>query len=207
MDATANADDRAIVRSVLWRRLDEPGLERCALSTRDGGWRLSGTVVLADAGAPVAIAWSVDVDAAWRTTAATIDVQGAERKIYVVQVDAAGGDRRWRLARGRGDNVGPFALLPAADGRIDIDLGFTPATNTLPIRRLDLPAGGGADVTAVWFRWPERVVEPLVQRYERHSADRWRYASASGFAADLTVDDLGLVIDYGDIWRRIAASG
>jgi hypothetical protein len=207
METTIDADGRSSVRGVLWQRLDTPGLERCTLSARDGDWRLAGTVLLADAGAPVEIAWSVDVDADWRTTAATIDIQGAERETFVVQVDAADGDRRWRLARGEGDKIGPFVPLPAADGRIDIDLGFTPATNTLPIRRLDLPIGSGADVTAVWFRWPQRVVEPLVQRYERQTTDRWRYASASGFAADLTVDDLGLVIDYGEIWRRIAASG
>ncbi|HET7094370.1 MAG TPA: putative glycolipid-binding domain-containing protein, partial [Thermomicrobiales bacterium] len=181
------------------------GLERCALTARAAGWRLSGTVLLAEEGVPLAIAWTVDVDAAWRTTAATIDIHGGERETFVVSVEATDGDRRWRMARGHGDELGPAALLPAADGRFDIDLGFTPATNTLPIRRLDLPPGDGADVTAVWFRWPERVFEPLVQRYERHAADRWRYISATGFATDLTVDELGLVVDYRGIWRRVAA--
>ncbi|HEU5432071.1 MAG TPA: putative glycolipid-binding domain-containing protein [Thermomicrobiales bacterium] len=194
----------ARLRGVLWQRLDQPGLERCLLAARGGGWRLSGTVLLAEDGVPVEIAWAVDADVAWRTTAARIDIQGAARDTFVVRVEESNGDRRWRLARGHGDDLGPAALLPAANGRLDIDLGFTPATNTLPIRRLALPIGDGADVTAVWFRWPERVFKPLVQRYERHAPDRWRYLSATGFAADLSVDDLGLVVDYGAIWRQVA---
>lgn len=203
-DATGQNSRNTPERVVLWQRLDQPGLERCVLAARDDGWRLSGTVLLAEAGVPLAIVWSVDVDAAWRTTGARIDIQGAERDTFVVAVEQSDRDRRCRLARGRGDDLGPATLMPAADGRIDIDLGFTPATNTLPIRRLDPPPGAGADVTAVWFRWPERRFEPLVQRYERRAPDRWRYLSATGFEADLTVDDLGLVVDYGEIWRRVA---
>jgi uncharacterized protein len=190
-------------RAVLWQRLDQPGLERCVLAARADGWRLSGTVLLAEDGVPLDIAWSVDVDAAWRTIGARIDIEGSERDVYVVRVEESNGDRRWRLAHGHGDALGPVALMPAADGQIDIDLGFTPATNTLPIRRLALPSGEGADVTAIWFRWPERRFEPLVQRYERRAPDRWRYRSATGFEADLTIDDRGLVVDYGEVWRRV----
>jgi uncharacterized protein len=205
MYPTTDAGDRATIRrAMLWRRLDQPGLERCVLERRGDGWLLQGTVLLADADEPVAIDWSVMTDAAWRTTGATIDVRGTERETFVISVEATGDDRRWRLARGRGDDPGPAVWLPAADGLIDVDLGFTPATNTLPIRRLALATGGGADVTAVWFRWPERDIQPLVQRYERRAADRWRYISATGFAADLTVDDLGLVVDYDGVWRRVA---
>ncbi|HEU0115723.1 MAG TPA: putative glycolipid-binding domain-containing protein, partial [Thermomicrobiales bacterium] len=105
----------APARSVLWQRLDQPGLERCTLAARAGGWRLAGTVLLAEAGAPLAIAWSVDVDAAWRTTAARIDIDGVERETLVVSVEEADGDRRWRLAHGRGEAIGPPAPMPAAD--------------------------------------------------------------------------------------------
>src|SRR5689334_3295887 len=107
MDTTTDAGDRSTLRRVLWRRLDEPGLERCTLSAHDGGWRLAGTVVLADAGAPVEIAWSVEVDGAWRTSAAKIDIQGDERDTFVIRVETANDDRRWRLARGRGGDLGP----------------------------------------------------------------------------------------------------
>jgi uncharacterized protein len=48
--------------------------------------------------------------------------------------------------------------------------------------------------------------EPLEQSYRRLASERYRYESGDGqFVADLTVDEMGLVIDYGEIWSREAA--
>ncbi len=88
-------------------------------------------------------------------------------------------------------------------GCIDVDLGITPSTNTLPIRRLNLQVGESADVTAAWVRFPELTVEPLAQRYTRLDERRYRYESTTGFSAELEVDELGLVVRYGDIWERV----
>lgn len=95
----------------------------------------------------------------------------------------------------------------ALRGLVDVDLGFTPATNTLSLRRLAPAIGSSVDVTALWVRFPELTIEPLPQRYTRLSETRYRYESASGaFVAELEVDDLGLVVVYEGGWRRIAAS-
>ena len=62
-------------------------------------------------------------------------------------------------------------------------------------------------MTAVWVRFPELTIEPLPQRYGRLAERRYRYESAGGaFAAEIEVDDLGLVTTYEGGWRRIAAS-
>src|SRR5712664_99467 len=37
----------------------------------------------------------------------------------------------------------------------DIDLAVTPATNTLPIRRLNLEVGQSQEVTAAWLKFPD----------------------------------------------------
>ena len=84
-----------------------------------------------------------------------------------------------------------------------MDLGFSPSTNTLPIRRLRLELGESAKVAAVWLRWPELIVERLDQTYERLAPDRYRYLSGR-FSAELRVDDHGLVLQYGKYWRAIA---
>ena len=90
-------------------------------------------------------------------------------------------------------------------GAVDVDLGWTPFTNTLPIRRLSLAVGQkSGPVTAAWVRFPDLGLEPLTQEYERTAARRYRYTSGGGsFAADLEVDDDGLVIDYSGIWTRV----
>jgi hypothetical protein len=88
-------------------------------------------------------------------------------------------------------------------GTVDVDLGFTPATNTLPIRRLGLEVGELAHLDAVWVRFPEMKVEVLTQTYERLGDRMYRYTSP-GFQRDIEVDDAGVVIRYGDdLWQAI----
>ena len=89
-------------------------------------------------------------------------------------------------------------------GCLDADLSVTPATNTLPIRRLNLGIGKSKSVVA-WIRFPELTVQPLSQRYARTAENIYRYGSDTGFSAEIVVDDLGLVIAYPGGWDRIAA--
>jgi len=87
-------------------------------------------------------------------------------------------------------------------GCIDIDLNFSPSTNTLPIRRLKLAVGETARVAAAWLRFPSFALERLDQAYARLSENTYRYDNAaSGFTAELRVNDDGLVLEYGDLWR------
>jgi hypothetical protein len=86
-----------------------------------------------------------------------------------------------------------------------VDLAITPATNTLPIRRLQLQVGHSESVTAAWVKVPELTVQPLPQRYTRLTKNSYRYESSNGFSAEIFVDDLGLVITYSGGWEQIAA--
>lgn len=86
----------------------------------------------------------------------------------------------------------------------DVDLGISPSTNTLPIRRLRLGVGQEANLRVAWVRFPQLEVDAGVQRYKHIAKNRWRYSS-EGFTADLSVDDDGLVVTYGDdLWRQVA---
>jgi uncharacterized protein len=87
----------------------------------------------------------------------------------------------------------------------DVDLALTPATNTLPIRRLNLPVGGAESVIAAWVKVPYLEIEPLRQRYTRMTKNSYRYESDTGFTAEIVVDDLGLVTSYPSGWERIGS--
>src|SRR5207247_10149830 len=60
---------------------------------------------------------------------------------------------------------------------IDLDLEVSPATNTIPIRRLDLQAGAARAIRAAWIRFPEFFVEPAAQRSTRRARRRYRIAN------------------------------
>jgi hypothetical protein len=177
--------------AVLWQSA-EGGADRCTLEAGTAGFRLRGVALLVDDGAPVELRYSVDGDGFWRTRRVDVVVVWPDRLVELpLEADAVG---NWTLGGRR---------LGAVEGCIDVDLGFTPATNTLPIRRLQLEIGERATVGAAWVRWPELTVEHAEQGYERLAADRYRFTLGE-FSADLTVDELGLVLDYPSLWRAVA---
>jgi hypothetical protein len=184
-----------VVKTVFWQRLISFGAEHCNLKRRPQGWQLEGTALALFDEQLGRVIYEVQVDTAWQTYQVEINMQldGVERNLQL----NSNKQGQWRL----GDQE-----IASLNDCMDIDLGVTPSTNTLPIRRLALPVGGSEAVTAAWVRFPELTVEPLPQRYTRLSATRYRYESSGGaFVAELEVDELGMVIDYPKGWQRIAA--
>lgn len=181
---------RELLRTVLWGRAGG-GVERCRLERDGEGHRLDGVVLLPVDGVPVEARYVVTADAGWRSTAAhlvVIEPRGVRRTHLLFE------DGRW---------VHDGVSRPELDGCLDVDLGLTPSTNTLPVRRLGLPVGGSAAITAAWLRFPTLDVVPAEQRYTRLAERLWRYESAT-FTAELGVDDLGVVLEYGGVWSSIA---
>jgi uncharacterized protein len=178
-----------MTRTLLWRRLDRPGHDAVTLEHGNPNWHIQGTVIVGEAGCPCRLEYAVVCDGAWRTLWARVTGWiGTNPVNYRASRDPG---NQWRLNG---------IAQPQVSGCADIDLAFTPATNLLPIRRLDLPVGGTAPVRAAWLKFPEFVMEPLEQRYTRESDRRYRYESATGFSAALDVDDAGMVLSYGHIW-------
>ena len=144
-------------------------------------------------GVACSLGYVVGCDAAWRTVSATITGWVGERAIDLeVVVDAA---RRWSL---NGSDS------PGVAGCFDIDLAFSPSTNTLPIRRLSLAAGASALVRAAWLTFPDFTLQPLDQVYQRVDPVTYRYESGGGaFRATLRTNPAGLVISYPDLWEAV----
>lgn len=182
---------KSIVR---WTDWGGEGLEHCALRLDDDGLTLEGVVVTTQEGLHGAH-YRVRTDATFRT-----------REVRIVFVDGPGlhlnadGEGHWRDAAGN--------FLPALDGCIDVDIRITPATNTLPIKRLRLGEGGSRDLRVAYVPLPEGGgLRPRAvgQRYTCLRADSlFRYQGLeSGFTADIEVDADGLVMEYPGAFRRV----
>jgi hypothetical protein len=92
-------------------------------------------------------------------------------------------------------------------GCVDVDLGFSPVTSLLPIRRLNLALGSRAQVRAAWVRFPELTLEVLEQAYTRVGGATYLYESAGGaFQRELSVNAVGFVVEYPDYWRAEATT-
>jgi uncharacterized protein len=182
----------SLIRSGLWRRVKGVGLERFELIREPNSWTLRGTILAQGERGSTETKYSLSCDAAWRTQHAYIclcDTSG-EHWLHVV----ADNGRWFENGRERKDLA----------GCMDIDLGWSPSTNTIAIRRLSLPVGTrSGTLTMAWVRFPELKIEPLRQEYERVGAHRYHYTSSGGqFRASIDIDDDGLVMDYEGVWRR-----
>ena len=177
-------------RVIFWRRIDQPGHDACRIERQGDGWRVAGAAVFMEETLPCQLAYTVECDAGWRTRSAQIrGFAGTEPVALDISVDD---HQRWLL-----NGVEQRELA----GALDIDLGFTPATNMLPIRRLEVPVDGAADVRAAWLPFPDLVLTPQYQIYRRTAANKLTFAApAIDFRAELTVDPDGLVTSYAGLW-------
>ena len=179
--------------TILWRRLDEPGHEAARLSETTAGYELAGSAVFADQARPCRLDYVIACDVGWRTVSCQVRGWVGTQPIRIdLSVDPGG--RWWMNER----------ECAAVAGCVDIDLNFSPSTNLLPIRRLELPVGGSGDVRAAWLRFPSFALEPFEQTYDRLTATTYRYTSAGGFEAQLEVNEVGFVTQYADLWHADA---
>jgi uncharacterized protein len=176
--------------TILWRRLDRPGHEYARLSRDRAQWQLTGAAVFQHDQQPCRLDYTVVCDGQWRTEVGRVTGWMGDRSVdVVVSVSTSG---TWHLNG---------TACPEVAGSIDLDLNFSPSTNLLPIRRLNLSAGEEAQVKAAWLRFPEFTLEPLEQIYRRVDRARYRYESAGGaFVAELTTNAAGFVTLYPKLW-------
>lgn len=182
--------------SILWRSVARPGHETCRMFARDSRWHLEGTALLSHEQQPCRLNYQVVCDSAWRTLSAS--VEGWLGKTLVNFQIRTEPTQSWWLNE---------VEQPEVMGCTDLDLNFSPSTNTLPIRRLGLAIGEAADVNAAWLRFPGFRLETLRQQYHRLSETAYRYESDGGkFVADLKVNQSGFVVDYQGLWESEATS-
>ena len=183
--------DRTIVAR--WQDWSGAGLQHLVL-------RIGATSIVAEAAIlatedeqRIAAQLRIECDGGWRARRVEASVLGRERRLVLVS-DGAG---RWRDESGQ--------PLPVLDGAIDVDLPLTPFTNTLPIRRLDLAAGGSADIVTAYIELPAGRVTLDPQRYTCiDPLRRYRYESLdSDFVREIKVDGDGLVVTDPGLFRRL----
>ncbi|HEY3149235.1 MAG TPA: putative glycolipid-binding domain-containing protein [Dongiaceae bacterium] len=189
-------DDKpgSMLHRVVWRRtLDDKSIEYCTVASRPGGVSIFGHIVTAHESQPLEVAYDIRCGADWAAQALNIE-QACD-----------GSTRRLRMARAESGWLIDGAPDPRLAGCAEPDIGLTPSTNALAIRRLGLAVGGAGDITAAWVKLPALTVEPSRQRYERLGPHDYRYTNLdSGFTAILTVDALALPVTYEGVWTRIA---
>ncbi|VWB11605.1 transcriptional regulator [Burkholderia lata] len=187
-------DEAVRTRCVAWQIVQTwQAAEWCRLVESRSGIDLSGSVSGAIDGSPFRIDYAIACGTDWLT-----------RSARVTRWNGTAPPRQWDIACDAGQWTIDGVDAPALAGATDIDLGFSPSTNTLPIRRLGLAVGESAEIRTAWLRFPDVEIVRGEQRYTRTAPHVYRYESGA-YAADIGIDEAGLVTDY-DEWRRIGAA-
>ena len=142
--------------------------------------------------------YAITVSSGWLSREARVEGRSpAGVRELILDGDGSG---RWRV---NGTEA------PHLDGCLDVDLESSSLTNAVPVHRLGLEVGQGAEAPAAYVRALDLDVERLEQRYVRLDDDegRQRYhytAPRFDFECELTYDEFGLVLDYPGIAVRLA---
>lgn len=177
--------------TMLWRRLDVPGHDACRLERTANGWRLDGATAFRSEEGPACLAYEVNCDPSWQTQAGVVTGWLGARAVAL---------RVMRTGKGLWSMNG--RAVPQVAGCMDLDLGFTPATNLFQLRRVALRVGQGAEVPVAWLDVTGGTLELLHQSYERRIEEGfWYEAPRFGYAALLEVSPAGFVRRYPGLWE------
>lgn len=176
-----------------WRKLDHPGHDSCRLFKLSGGWRLSGAAVFREAGRLCHFRYDVLADALWKTRSASVHGYLGNRAVDI-RITRAGD--RWKAGR---------EVLERPSGCVDVDHGFTPATNLIAPRRLSLEIGERAQAPAAYLSFPGMRFVRLPQVYRRIGRREYEYeAPTVGYAGKLRVSARGAVLYYPGLFEMLA---
>jgi uncharacterized protein len=196
-------------RLVVWQGTDAWRAEVAAVTLAGDGVRSRGTQIGAE---PVPYRLDYELDAG----------DGFVTRSLHVEASGEGWGRRLRLAHdGDGgwsaeteeDGQAPFGppggAVDVLSGAVDCDLGLSPLTNLMPIRRHGLDRKpGSADLLAAWVSVPDLALHAYPQRYEHVRSDAdgsiVRFVDRGldpGFESELVLDRDGLVVVYPGLAR------
>jgi len=144
-------------------------------------------------GSPLHIEYRIIINNSWIVQSLFIDlINGGQHQVgFTRSVSGV-----WKTVAGEN--------LPDLNECTDPDISYTPFTNTLAIKRLNLQVGEQSEIIALFFDLPSLMPKPMRQRYTRKGEKQYLYENVdSDFQALLNIDDNALVIDYADRWKRI----
>jgi hypothetical protein len=176
--------------SALWRRLDTPGHDAALVNRTADGWHLEGTAVFANEQAPARLSYWVDCAKDWRTRRGGVTGWIGDQRYDVNVVRSEAG--QWAL---------DGTVIEGLEQCLDLDFGFTPATNFLQLQRCALAIGERVEFPVAWLDLPDPSLTFLPQKYEKRSATTYWYESPQGpYTALLELVESGFVRIYPGLW-------
>lgn len=180
-----------LISSAFWHRLDVPGHDAARLRQTAHGYELLGQSVFLDARGPTALRYVLALRPDWSTLEGHITGFIGQRPIDTHIVRSTEG---WTL------NGTKYELAEV----VDLDLGFTPATNLSQLKRSSLAINEAASFDVAWLEAGEEKLRRLPQVYRRITEYNYDYNSPTvGYHATIVLAPSGFVAVYPNLWEMV----
>jgi hypothetical protein len=198
-------------RLLMWRGLDEWRTEAAEIELGEDGVEARGTQIGLD---PLPYRLNYRLEAPERFVTRSLELEssgeGWRRELRLTH-DGNGSWQAEGSSNGEVDLPGPGGDTAGLGDALDCDLGFSPLTNFMPLRRHELHRGPGeAECVMAWVSVPDLALHVSPQRYEhvRKNADGAvvRFIDKGlfeGFTSELELDGDGLVRLYPGLAARV----
>jgi hypothetical protein len=177
-----------------------------AIVTADRGLRATGWT-LGAAPEPYSARYTLTTDERWATESLEVASEGAGWSRSLRLIRQTGRDA-WKVRASESGSLAappPGAEYPETfTEALDVDLAFSPLTNTLPIRRLGLagqPVGSEFEITVAFVELPSLAVVASTQKYAVAGQGEVGFRSGD-YRVQIAVDDDGFVVDYPGLATR-----
>jgi hypothetical protein len=200
----------ARTRAVAWAKDDPFGVEFAEIALAPNHLTAEG-VAIGSGRIPYRLDYTLETASEFVTSRLYVSSRGEGwRRTLDLRRDAEGAWSVTAVEEGDVDLPSAGGVPATFLGALDCDLGLSPVTNLMPVLRHGLLSGGNpAELTMAWVSVPDLSVRADRQQYTFVRAEREyrviRYEATDGsFAADITLDPDGIVIDYPGIARRLS---
>lgn len=179
----------------MWRSLDAAGFEHVRIDRSHPGWDVYDSMIVREHEGEIRRGgYTLILDKEFRTLEVRIMAEQEPGGMAALHL-LASGDGTWTDADER--------RIPSMDGVIDVDIAWSPLTNMLPVRRLELNPGEETSVPVAYIDLPSLVLKRAEQFYTRIDDSKVRFETgARDFAREISFDEDGFVIEYPDLFAR-----
>jgi hypothetical protein len=193
-----------VAHLLTWRRTDAPGYETAHVVLDDRSLVARGTQVGVEPH-DYRLDYEIETGEDWvtRRVRCVVSTASARTTLSLRRRD----DGSWvssAVVEGEASGPAPGCDADELSGTTDVDIAFSPLTNTMPLLRTG--DGEPADYDMAWVSVPDLQVHRSLQRYEPAGPSLVRFvARDSEFRVDLEVDSNGFVFRYPGLAERLTA--
>jgi hypothetical protein len=178
--------------NILWTGREYYSLENCLLTRTDLASKANSVIIGMHHDNLYRVEYLIKTNENWETTFLELKTQVSD-KLETLRYESDG----------KGNWTNNRKTIYEFSGCIDIDISLTPFTNTLPVNRLKLAINESQEISVLYLDILEQQVKRIRQKYTRLSETEYKFQNVTNdFEAIITIDELGLVVDYPELFER-----